>query len=108
MYYPGTIPGVQATGMPGIQQPNLLAAQAQNLFENYFIIAALVSLTVMVILYKQNPPIVQSQAEEEWLEGDPNKQKIIMVGIVAFIFASLGPLLSDMLFQSHVLMKFLT
>ena len=108
MYYPGTIPGVQPVGMPGMPQPNLLAAQAQNLFENYFIIAALVSLTVMVILYKQNPPIVQSQAEEEWLEGDPNKQKIMMVGILAFIFASLGPLISDMLFQSHVLMKFLT
>lgn len=92
------------------EPPNtmLVANHAQQLFENYFLIALVVALAVMVILYTKNPPLIQEAATEAWIEGKPNKKKIFLAGVTSFIFASFGPFLSEMIFESRSLINLLS
>jgi hypothetical protein len=82
-----------------------IGAQARHIFENYFILALVFAITIMMVMYRRNPPFMQEETTETWLEGKPDKKKLLLLGIVVFTFVSLGPLLSEMLLETHMLYK---
>ena len=70
-----------------------------QLFENYFVLALALALTVTVILWKRNPPCIQQSHKDPLQQMPPDKRKLIAVAIAAFGFVTLGPLLSDLVFS---------
>lgn len=103
---------MMAENMGGFpQEPvshGFIGTQARHIFENYFVLALTFSVAIMVFMYKRNPPFIQEETSETWLEGRPDPKKLLLLGIATFAFVSFGPLISDMLLETHMLYKMLT
>lgn len=61
------------------------------------VVSLLFALLVGLILYKQNPPFLQTSQEESFMQGNPNLTIIIGITIGVFILMMLLPIFVDAL-----------
>ena len=81
--------------------------QVVEVLENYFVLSLVLSFTIMVILWSKNPPFIQEENEPPELVGEADPYKLLISGIAAFVFLSMGPFVSDFIFSPWLLSRLL-
>lgn len=61
-----------------------------SFLESYFFLTLLVTFTILLIVWKKNPTLMQEESEDPLIQQKPSWTKLLVLGLVLFFIFTLG------------------